>query len=113
MNDSQKTEATVETNDGTPAPASKPKKKTAEEKEEVRRLYRLSLKAPATPLMLSCKQAWKELCARTGGGITFCTFQVWIRKYKVPVVRLGRKIFVPKTILEDLIKQCLAGEPLL
>lgn len=113
MNNPEKQGPIVKTNEGTPAPASMPKKKTAEEKEEVRRLYRLSLMAPATPLMLSTKQAWKQLCARTGGGITFCTFQGWIRKYKVPVVRLGRKIFVPKTILEDLIKQCLAGEPLI
>lgn len=113
MTDSQKPEPSVETNEGTPAPPAARKKKTAEERKVARRLRELSLKAPKSPLMLSSHDAWRQLCAKTGCGIAFATFAKWIRDGKVPAVRLGGRIFVPKKILEGLIEHCFAGEPLM
>ncbi|HLY61748.1 MAG TPA: hypothetical protein VKV95_13455 [Terriglobia bacterium] len=109
MSDSQKTEPTAQM----AVPTTVRKRKTEQEKIEARLRYAASLKAPATPLMLSSKQAWKRLCAKTGCGITFGAFQGWIRDGKIPVVRLGGKIFVPITIMEHVITQCLAGHPLI
>lgn len=108
---SDKTEPSVEMNEGMPAPANASKKKTVEERNEARRRYVLSLRAPEAPLMLSTRQAWKRLCAQTGGSVAKSTFVRWIRDGKIPAVRLGRNIFVPIPIMEKLIEQCLNGDP--
>ncbi|HEV2351029.1 MAG TPA: helix-turn-helix domain-containing protein [Terriglobia bacterium] len=113
MSDSQNKGPGVEVNEGMPAPTSPRKKKTAQEKIEAQHRYRMSLRAPKTPLMLSPHQAWRLICAKTGGSIAKSTFVRWIRDGKVPAVRLGRKIFVPIKMLNDLIEQCLNGESLM
>jgi hypothetical protein len=65
--------------------------------------------APA-PFMLRPQAAWKMLCARTGGAVHMGTFYRWLSNGKVYSVRLGNRIFVPRSSVEDLVKQCLAGE---
>ena len=61
-------------------------------------------------LMLSPVAAWRALCARTGGFITKVTFYRWLRNGRLYSIRLGQRIFIPKTALDDLIKTCLAGD---
>src|SRR5271169_5114105 len=65
------------------------------------------IKAPNTPHMIRPIIAWRRLCAQTGGGITLGTFYRWIRSGRVYTVRLGGRVFVPITSLEELIRRCL------
>ncbi len=60
--------------------------------------------------MLSPSSAWRSLCARTGGCIAKVTFYRWLRNGRVYSIRLGQRIFIPQTVLDDLIRNCLAGE---
>lgn len=60
--------------------------------------------------MLRPKRAWKMLCARTGGRVSLMTFYRWLKNGKIYSVRIGYRIFVPRSSVEDLIKQCLSGE---
>jgi hypothetical protein len=60
--------------------------------------------------MLPPCRAWQILCQRTGCQVCRATFYRWISTGNVYSVRLGFRIFVPKTALEHLIEQCLAGE---
>jgi hypothetical protein len=113
MNDSQETAPGIGMKKIEPESVPVRKKKTEEEKLEARRRYNASLKAPESPMMLSTKQAWERLCAKTGCGIAFATFQRWVHDGRVPVIRLGNKIFVPIPIMDDLIEQCLNGHPLI
>lgn len=73
---------------------------------------KLATLRPPTPLMLRPIEAWKVLCARTGSSISISTFYNWIDNMSVPAIRVGRNIFVPKVVLEDLINRCLNGERL-
>jgi hypothetical protein len=66
--------------------------------------------APVTRRMLTPMQAWRMLCRETGGDISRATFYRWLGNGKVCSIRLGYRLFVPRPALEDLIKQCLAGE---
>lgn len=70
------------------------------------------LAEPSAPskLMLSPAAAWRSLCAKTGGFVTKATFYRWLRNGRVYSIRLGQRIFVPQTALDDLIKTCLSGE---
>ena len=70
-----------------------------------------STAAPARPAaMLVPQRAWQILCQRTGCQICRATFYRWISTGSVYSVRLGYHIFIPAPALEELIKQCLAGE---
>lgn len=60
--------------------------------------------------MLTPTDAWRILCRRTGGSVSRPTFYRWLSCGRVYSVRMGFRIFVPLPALEDLIKQCLAGE---
>lgn len=62
------------------------------------------------PEMLSPAAAWRSLCARTGGLVALVTFYRWVRCGKVYSIRLGKRIFIPREALDDLIKNCLNGE---
>jgi hypothetical protein len=66
--------------------------------------------APVTAAMLTPIHAWRLLCHRTGGGISRTTFYRWLSSGKVYSIRLGYRLFVPYPVVEELIKQCLAGE---
>jgi hypothetical protein len=65
---------------------------------------------PVTRRMLTPTQAWRILCRETGGDISRSTFYRWLGNGKVCSIRLGYRFFVPCAALEELIKQCLAGE---
>jgi hypothetical protein len=88
------------------------KKMTEEEKKEARLRFNQERRGPPAPLMLDVRQAWKILCARTGCSIAMGSLHRWIRAGKFPTVRMGAKIFVPRTVLDDLIERCLDGESL-
>ncbi len=64
------------------------------------------------PFMLRPEAAWRILCVRTGARIHLASFYRWLKNGKVYSVRMGYNIFVPRPALENLIKQCLAGERL-
>lgn len=66
--------------------------------------------APVTRRMLTPTQAWRILCRQTGGDVSRATFYRWLGNGKVCSIRLGYRLFVPWLALEELIKQCLAGE---
>jgi len=67
--------------------------------------------APARPAaMLPPYRAWQILCQRTGCRVCRATFYRWISTGNVYSIRLGFRIFVPTSALEDLIKHCLEGE---
>jgi hypothetical protein len=68
--------------------------------------------APGTAAMLTPIHAWRLLCHHTGGGISRTTFYRWLSSGQVYSIRLGHRLFVPYPALEELIKQCLAGERL-
>jgi hypothetical protein len=66
---------------------------------------------PAHPaVMLAPFRAWQILCQRTGGQVCRATFYRWVSMGKVYSIRLGFRIFIPTSALEDLIKACLDGE---
>ena len=60
--------------------------------------------------MLSPMQAWRQLCARTGGTIAPSAFYRCISDGKLYSVRMGFKIFIPIAAMEDFIQRCLDGE---
>jgi hypothetical protein len=86
------------------------KKQKEEAKEAGRARYRESTRPPATPLMLSVRQAWQRLCAQTGAGVELSTFYRWIGNLSVCSVRMGNKIFIPITEVDRVAQQCLRGE---
>lgn len=65
---------------------------------------------PGGQPMLSPSNAWRILCTRTGAGISRATFYRWVSNGKVYSVRLGFRIFIPLSALEDLVKRCEAGD---
>jgi len=75
-----------------------------------RRTVREQDKAPAMPLMLRPRQAWEQLCARTGAAICRTSFYNWIKSLKICSVRMGWKIFIPISELDRLVELCLRGD---
>ena len=63
-----------------------------------------------TETMLAPANALRILRRATGGTIGKSTFYRWLSCGKVYSVRLGYRIFIPFPALEDLIRQCKAGE---
>ena len=63
-----------------------------------------------TETMLAPANALRILRRATGGTISKSTFYRWLSCGKVYSVRLGYRIFIPFPALEDLIRQCKAGE---
>ena len=66
--------------------------------------------AAPRPVMLPPCRAWQLLCRKTGAQVCRATFYRWVSTGKVYSIRLGYHIFIPAPALEELIKQCLAGE---
>ncbi len=63
-----------------------------------------------TETMLAPANALRILRRATGGTIGRSTFYTWLSSGKLYSVRLGYRIFIPLRALEDLIRQCKAGE---
>jgi excisionase family DNA binding protein len=62
--------------------------------------------AGARPQMLIPQTALRILCQRTGGTISRTTFYRWVESGKIPSIRLGARIFIPRTALDELIQKC-------
>lgn len=60
--------------------------------------------------MLAPSNAWRILNARTGGAVSRATFYRWLTSGKIHSIRVGLKIFIPWPVIDELIRQCLAGE---
>jgi excisionase family DNA binding protein len=58
--------------------------------------------------MLIPQTALRILCHRTGGRISRTTFHRWLSSGKIPSIRLGTRIFVPRLAIETFIDQCFA-----
>ena len=82
---------------------------TQQDKVNVLPLSRNPIKAE-TETMLAPANALRILRRATGGTISKSTFYRWLSYGKLYSVRLGYRIFIPFPALEDLIRQCKAGE---
>ena len=82
---------------------------TQQDKVNVLPLSRNPNKAE-TETMLAPANALRILRRATGGTISKSTFYRWLSYGKLYSVRLGYRIFIPFPALEDLIRQCKAGE---
>ncbi len=60
------------------------------------------------PQMLIPQTALRMLCHRTGAAISRTTFYRWLASGKIPSIRLGARIFIPRLAIESLIEQCSA-----
>ncbi len=63
-----------------------------------------------TATMLVPSAAWRILCRATGAAIARSTFYRWVTSGRVYSVRLGFRIYIPWPSLDELIRQCKAGE---
>ncbi len=72
----------------------------------------MSLMRAAPLVMLTPRQALRRFYAGTGFEIARETLYLWIKTEKIYSVRMGRRIFIPVEALDNLVKQCLAGERL-
>jgi excisionase family DNA binding protein len=68
--------------------------------------------SPRTTPMLAPVNAWRILCARTGGEISRATFYRWLSSGRLYSIRVGTRIYIPWPELDRAIRQCLAGERL-
>ena len=62
--------------------------------------------------MLSPYNAWRVLVRCTGVQCGRSTFYRWVDTGKVFSVRLGQRIFIPWSEVQNIIRQCRAGERL-
>ncbi len=65
---------------------------------------------PGTATLLVPSAAWRILCRATGAAIARSTFYRWVTSGRVYSVRLGFRIYIPWPSLDELIRQCKAGE---
>ncbi|HEX5481174.1 MAG TPA: hypothetical protein VFZ08_00955 [Terriglobia bacterium] len=62
--------------------------------------------------LLKASSAWLTLRHRTGIPVARATFYRWISNGKVFSLRMGLKVYVPLSEIEELVKQCESGERL-
>ena len=65
-----------------------------------------SLEAGTRPQMLIPQTALRILCHKTGGTISRATFYRWVGDGRIPSIRLGSRIFIPRSALDQLIQKC-------
>ena len=65
-----------------------------------------SLAAGERPQMLIPQTALRILCHKTGGTISRSTFYRWVGDGRIPSIRLGSRIFIPRSALDQLIQKC-------
>jgi excisionase family DNA binding protein len=65
---------------------------------------------PGSVPMLVPSNAWRILNARTGGTVSRPTFYRWLASGKLFSIRVGHRMYIPWPALDEMIKQCLAGE---
>jgi len=62
--------------------------------------------------LLSASSAWLTLRHRTGIPVSRATFYRWLSNGKVYSMRLGLKLYVPLSSIEELVRQSGSEEPL-
>jgi excisionase family DNA binding protein len=62
--------------------------------------------------MLTPRLALARLCKGTCCRVCMQTFYMWIAAYKIRSFRVGGRIFIPVTEVDELIEKCLAGDRL-
>lgn len=62
-----------------------------------------------TPL-LSPSNSWRILRRRTGIPMGRATFYRWLNSGRILYFRMGNRIYIPLTEIDDLIKRCRSGE---
>ncbi|MGH9432585.1 MAG: helix-turn-helix domain-containing protein [Terriglobia bacterium] len=65
---------------------------------------------PSALPLISPSSAWRILCRRTGIPVSRATFYRWLSNGKLYSVRLGQKIYIPVASLDEVIRQCRAGD---
>ena len=60
--------------------------------------------------MLAPSNACRLLCRRTGGSVSRATFYRWLSSGKIFSIRLGHRIYIPLAEIDNVVKQCRAGE---
>jgi excisionase family DNA binding protein len=60
----------------------------------------------AKPQMLIPQTALRILCHKTGGKISRATFYRWLGDGRISSIRLGSRIFIPRSALDQLIQKC-------
>jgi excisionase family DNA binding protein len=60
--------------------------------------------------MLNAQVALRMLCHRTGGTIHRTTFYRWVGCGRIPSIRLGKQILIPRWALEELIQKCYSAD---
>jgi len=58
------------------------------------------------PQMLIPQTALRILCHKTGGTISRSTFYRWVGDGRIPSIRLGTRIFIPRSAIDRLIQKC-------
>ena len=71
---------------------------------------------PAEPLqfkgtpLLSPSSSWRILRRRTGIPMGRATFYRWLNAGRILYFRMGARIYIPLTEIDDLVKRCRTGE---
>ena len=60
--------------------------------------------------LIAANNAWRILNKRVGGKVSRATFYRWVSSGRVFSIRVGHKFWIPWSALEEVIKQCMAGE---
>ena len=67
---------------------------------------KVAFAAEARPQMVIPQTALRILCHRTGGTVSRTTFYRWLGDGRIPSIRLGSRIFIPRSALDRLIQKC-------
>src|SRR5579863_4759616 len=62
--------------------------------------------------LLPVARAWHTLRRRTGIPLSRATFYRWVSSGKVYSLRMGLKVYVPNSVVEGIVKECQAGNPI-
>jgi excisionase family DNA binding protein len=63
------------------------------------------------PHLLPPTAAWRILYKRTGGHVSRSTFYRWLESGRIFSLRMGYRMYIPWQALQEVIGQCLSGEP--
>ncbi len=62
--------------------------------------------------LLTASSAWLALQGRTGIPIGRATFYRWLSNGKIFSVRIGTKMYIPLSVIEEIVRRCQSGEGL-
>jgi excisionase family DNA binding protein len=64
-----------------------------------------------SPHLLPPTAAWRILRKRTGGHVSRSTFYRWLESGRIFSLHMGSRMYIPWQALQEVIGQCLSGEP--